>query len=192
MKIWLVSIFIFSCSGAFAESQPRETPVADFTLEDIDGKKISLYGGTNKGVALIAFATGCPIMQKSVPTVRAIEQKFRQKGVAVFFLLVNANEDLAALKKELQAYEISHIPFLKDPGKTVASRFNFKRTAEAVLIDTGKKALAYQGAIVDRFGYGTVKVNQGNPFLERAIEAMLKGEKADPMYTEAKGCLISF
>lgn len=167
--------------------------IPDFELADLSGRKLSLYGEpAAKAVVIVAFGSGCPILRKSIPTIRETEKKYRSKGVRFLFLGVNSREDLAELKKELAADRLSHVSFLPDPGKKIARGLGLSRISEVLLVDAKAKARAYQGAIDDRFGYGTVKVQKGTPFLTTAIDALLSGAEIKTPYTEAKGCLISF
>jgi thiol-disulfide isomerase/thioredoxin len=64
---------------------------ADFTLQDLNGKSVSLSGLRGKTVLLEFWATWCPPCRASVPDIEKIHLAYKDKGVVV--LAVSVDDD---------------------------------------------------------------------------------------------------
>jgi thiol-disulfide isomerase/thioredoxin len=70
----------------------ESTPAPDFTLEDIDAKKISLKDYRGKVVMLNFWATWCPPCRREMPSMERLHQDLKDKDFVV--LAVNQMEDI--------------------------------------------------------------------------------------------------
>ncbi|MCX7922289.1 MAG: TlpA family protein disulfide reductase [Clostridia bacterium] len=144
-------------------SQPEKQPLSDnnaiditaadkaidFTLTDLDGRKISLGDYKGKNVYLNFFATWCPPCKAEMPDIEKMYQKYKDNDLVV--LAVAVGEDRETVKNFVQKngysfkvlldsdqsvgqqYEISAIPvsvFIDKNGNVVAKRVGALREAE--------------------------------------------------------------
>src|SRR5262249_25509089 len=100
MLILVLSFFL--SSGVEAGRELFAPPaagakVSDFTLRDINGRRVSLSGLRDKNAIVIVFVgTECPIANLYIPTLIEMHQKYSAKRVQ--FLLINSNDQDAALE----------------------------------------------------------------------------------------------
>src|SRR2546427_13089857 len=101
--IWLIlfglfgQLLISQTAAAKPESaipaRQAPTKVANFSLRDHEVKNRELYQQADaRAVVLIFTSTGCPIVQKSVPKIKALRDQFGSKGV-VFWLINSTPQD---------------------------------------------------------------------------------------------------
>ncbi len=171
---------------------PPAGAVQNFSLRDEHGIARELYTQTNsKALVLIFTTTGCPIVQKSVPTIKRLRDEFSPRGVLFWFINSNPDDDPGAVTEEAKDFKID-LPILLDHTQSVARGLAATRTAEVFCIEPKTWTVFYRGAIDDRLGYGSEKPRAGHPFLKDALKNFLAGKKVAPARTEVKGCLIQF
>jgi thiol-disulfide isomerase/thioredoxin len=71
----------------------KEIPSVDFTLDSLDGKKVSLSSYKGSLVFLSFWATWCPPCRKEMPGLQALYEKLKAKGLVIVAV------DLAEYKK---------------------------------------------------------------------------------------------
>jgi peroxiredoxin len=186
--------FLASPVGADAplSGERRSGKIENFLLPDHEGKSHELYRQSKaRAVVLIFTITGCPIIEKSTPTIKALRDEFASKGIVFWLVDSNTDDDSKAVKEEVRNFAID-LPVLLDNNQNLARSLDARRTAEAFCIDTKSWTIFYRGAIDDRLGYGTEKPHASHPFLQNALNSFLAGKKIKPARTEVKGCLIHF
>ena len=146
--------------------------------------------GKKKAVVLVFVNTSCPVAQRYLPTLQALEKEYRGKDVQ--FVGVNAAEDdtVIAMATHAVKFEVE-FPFVKDFGGTCAKAFGVTRTPEAVVLDSERR-ICYRGRIDDQFRLGGVRKEATSRDLKDALDAVLAGKKVAPAETEVDGCLITF
>ncbi len=146
--------------------------------------------GTKKAIVLVFTNTTCPVAQRYLPTLQALEREYRGKEVQ--FVAVNAAEEdsLIAMATQAVKHDIE-FPFVKDFDGSCARALGVKRTPEAVVLD-GEKVLRYRGRIDDQFRLGGVRKEPTTRELKDAIDAILAGKKIATAETEVDGCPITF
>ncbi len=140
---------------------------------------------------LIFTTSGCPIIEKSTPTIKALRDEFSSRGVVFWLVDSNTDDDAKTVGEETRNFAID-LPVLLDRNQSVARSVGATRTAEAFCIEPKSWKLFYRGAIDDRLGYGTEKQHASHAYLENALNNFLAGKKIKPARTEVKGCLIHF
>ncbi len=166
--------------------------VENFLLLDHEGKSRELYRQTGaRAVVLIFTTTGCPIIEKSTPTIKALRDEFASRGIVFWLVDSNTDDDAKTVSEETRNFSID-LPVLLDHSQSVARSVGATRTAEAFCIEPKSWTLFYRGAIDDRLGYGTEKQHANHAYLENALNNFLAGKKIKPARTEVKGCLIHF
>lgn len=104
----------------------------DFTLNDLDGKAVSLSSLKGKVVVLDFWATWCGPCVATLPTVSEVTSSFKDRGVV--FYAVNLKENADQIRK-FQTDKVLSFPVLLDSKGTVADLYLAKSIPESVVID---------------------------------------------------------
>jgi len=178
---------------ALAEPSGRELGKAkNFSLQDYSGTSHELFRHSqDRAIVLIFTSTGCPIVQKSVPKIKALRDQFGSKDVIFWLVNSNTEDDAKIIAEEARDFQID-LPILLDHEQSVARAFNATRTAEVICIQPKTWKVFYRGAIDDQLGYGTEKAQATQKYLENALSNFLAGKKINPARTDFKGCRIQF
>jgi len=136
--------------------------VADFTLENIDGKMVSLADYKDeKGVILIFTCNHCPYAVMYEDRINDLHNTFAAKGYPV--LAINPNDPEVQPQDDMP----NMVYLLQNEG--------------------GSMKVTYSGAIDDNHKDAkAVNVK----YVEDAIEAVTNGSNPDPNFTKAIGCTI--
>lgn len=170
-------------------------PVAEnFAALDHMGQYFELYRNAPredlKAVVLITHGLGCPVVQKNIPVIKDIVRDFSPKGIRFLFVNSQPQDTREAIFKDAQAYQID-IPILLDQSQVIARGLRLTRTCEAVVIETRKWKILYQGAIDDRLNYGFDKFEAKEKFLINALNAYLSNQEIGIRETKGIGCAIT-
>ena len=162
--------------------------VKNFSLLDEQGNYFELFRQQKaKAVVLISHRVGCPIIEKNLPRIEQLRQRYEAQGVQ--FFLINGEDSRETLREHRREFGIQ-MPILRDTELAVLTLFNVSRTSAAIVIDPANWRLIYEGAIDDRLGYRTDKPEAGHAYLADALDAFLAGRKVTVARTEANGCVI--
>ena len=167
-------------------------PVDNFALVDQSGTTRELFDdGDAKAVVLMVQGNGCPVVRNALIDLRAVRQRF--EGEPVRFLMINSNlqDDEASILAEAQAWGID-LPVLVDATQQVGEALALTRTAEALVIDTRSRTIAYRGPINDRLVYERQRAQADHHFVVDAVTAVLAGDQPLVTSVAAIGCLINF
>jgi peroxiredoxin len=93
---------------------------ADFTLIDMQGKKVTLSKLHGQVVLVNFWATWCPPCRLELPDLDAIYTRLQSKGLVI---LAITNEDASKVGPFLTKTGY-HMPVLLDPGRKVATQFH--------------------------------------------------------------------
>lgn len=170
----------------------------DFTLQDLDGKSVSLSQFRGKVVVLEWFNPGCPF-------VRAAHTKGSLKGLAdkyagdnVVWLAVNSGgknkqgAGIEANKEGVTEFGI-HYPVLIDETGKVGQLYGAERTPHMFVINP-EGVLVYRGAI-DNSPDGEGQSPEGGKlvnYVDGAISAIRTGAKVSFPETKAYGCSVKY
>jgi thiol-disulfide isomerase/thioredoxin len=144
MKTFLsVLLVILLACNSFAQQPPVGASVPDIKLRDITGKEVSLASLQGKVVVLDFWASWCGPCRRSIPAIKEIYKKYKDKGLEVFAVSVDTdkNEWLKAIKDDAttwvhvidekyavaRSWKVQYIPntFLLDKsGKVVSVNAN--------------------------------------------------------------------
>lgn len=83
-------------------------------------------------------------------------------------------------------------PVLRDEQQLVSRYFGVKRTCDTVVIDTGKMAVVYRGAVDDQFAEGAKKPKPTANYLHDALTEYLANKTVTTPLTQAHGCAITY
>ena len=165
--------------------------IDNFRLLDQAGASHDLYYLSDaRAVVLMVHGNGCPIVRNTLPRLREIRDRFRDRGVE--FLLINSNlQD----KRDLVAREAAEfgidIPILLDATQLVGEALGVERTADVFVIDPKNWKVLYRGPLDDGSAYGTVRPAKKH-YLADALDSTLAGMPVPVARAEAMGCLVNF
>lgn len=131
--ILLLVVAACSESGAAAPQGVNTGNVArDFTLETVDGSKVSLEDHRGQ-VALINFwATWCPPCRAEIPDLESTYLERREDGFVV--LGVNVEESRAVVQQFMDEMEMTY-PVLLDEGGEVMQTYRANGLPMSVIVD---------------------------------------------------------
>ena len=150
------------------------------TLDDFGAKKAFVLAFTN---------TSCPVVQRYLPVLQALEKDYRGKDVQ--FVAVNsaAEDTLIAMATQAVKFDVA-FPFVKDFDAECARALGVTRTPEVVVLDAGKR-IRYRGRIDDQYRLRGHRKEASTRDLKDAIDAVLAGKPVATPETEVDGCLIT-
>ncbi len=165
-----------------------------FSLKNIDGTTVSLsdYDDQN-GVILVFTCNPCPFANAYEQRIIQLHKKYAGQGFPV--VAINPNdvkispEDTFEKMKARASEKEYPFPYLKDETQEIYKAYGATRTPHIFLLKNkgGKFKVAYMGAIDDN-AMDAAAVSKR--YLEKAISAVLSGDKPEPATTKAIGCTI--
>ena len=136
--------YLASLSGAAKTKTEEElqkkmtnTPAPDFTLFDLEGKKVNLSDLKGKIVILDFWATWCGPCKASFPLMKNSVEKYA-KNLDVVFLFVNTMETTEKPEKNVSKFiKEKNYPFrvLLDKDSKVAAAYGVKAIPSKIFID---------------------------------------------------------
>ena len=159
------------------------TPVADFTLRDLDGRSAS-YSALRGNVTVVLFiSTRCPMSNAHNHRMNTLYNEFAGR---VKFIVINSNsnESPAEVREHTRTVGFD-FPVYKDMNNVVADLFGAQATPDTFVMDSSG-VIRYHGYVDDAPNPARVK-NHG---LRLAIEAVLEGKPVMTPETRAFGCTI--
>jgi thiol-disulfide isomerase/thioredoxin len=166
-------------------------PAGDFTFKDIRylPRKLADFG--DKKAYVILFTTlDCPVVQRYLPKLKALDEAYRDKGVQFLAMNVGPSDDLREVAYQALTVD-AEFPFAKDFDGQVVRAVGASRAAEVVVLDADKK-LRYRGHVDNQFRLGGEKPSADREDLKLAIDDVLAGRDVAVSQTAVDGCLISF
>jgi len=192
-------------AAASAEAQPAAAgpaqvgaPAPDFTLQDLDGKSVSLSQFRGKVVVLEWFNPGCPFVRAShtAGSLKGLADKYTSDGVV--WLAVNSGgkgkqgAGIDANREGVTQFGI-HYPVLIDDTGKVGQLYGAERTPHMFVVNP-EGVLVYRGAI-DNSPDGEGQSPEGGKlvnYVDGAIGAIRTGAKVAPEETKAYGCSVKY
>jgi len=188
----LVSFLFLLASSVYAQDTVKiGDKIGKLKFTDIRSLPRTLEDfGKKKAFVLVFTNTSCPVAQRYLPTLQALENEYRAKDVQ--FIAVNsAQEDtLIAMATQAVQHDMA-FPFVKDFDASCARTLGVRRTPEAVVLDANKR-LCYRGRIDDQYRVTGVRKLPTSHDLKDALDSVLAGNKVARAETEVDGCPITF
>jgi peroxiredoxin len=167
--------------------------VADFTLNDLEGKKVSLksLAEGKKYVVIDFWSRECPAAKACEPGFVKLNSDFSSKGVALVHVASNKKEnkadaDVAATKEYAKKNGIT-FPVLLDVENKIADVFGAQTTPHVYIVDAATMKVVYAGAFNDNV-WKPESVKQQHA--REALDLLLAGKPVATASTEPKGCTI--
>ena len=129
--------------------------VADFTLQDLQGKPWTLKQLRGSVVLVNFWATWCPPCRKEMPDLEKLYQRFGKQGLVV---LAMSDEKAATVAPFSNQTKYTY-PILLDPGSKVHERFHVQGIPVSLVYDRGGQLVA-QSADMRTMGQFLDMLNQ--------------------------------
>jgi peroxiredoxin len=194
LTVLLTAFYLAVASGdlrADANERPAiGTEVKDFTFTDIRYLPRTLSDFGDREAFVLVFTTlDCPIVKRSLPKLRTLDEDYRDQGVQ--FVVVNVGPSDTVVDIANQAVQANlGFPFAKDFTGEVVAAVGATRTPECVVIDSQRR-LRYRGRIDSEFRLGGVRPDPGRQDLREAIDDVLAERDVRVTATPVDGCLIT-
>lgn len=138
---YTVYINLFLHNETVAKGQGQHEAAYDFTLQDLEGKEISLSDFKGKGVIVNFWATYCPPCEKEMPYLNNVYQAYKDKGIEI--LAVNAKEPRILVSPFVEEKNLS-FPILLDRTGTTVDQYKILNLPITFFIDE-------DGVIIEKF-----------------------------------------
>tara|TARA_R110002012_G_scaffold17930_5_gene66689 strand:- start:3241 stop:3852 length:612 start_codon:yes stop_codon:yes gene_type:complete len=166
----------------------------DFSLENIDGKMVSLKDYKDaKGFIVIFTCNTCPYAVAYEDRIIALDKKYAEKGFPVIAIMPNNTEvkpkdNMEAMRARAKAKGFT-FPYLMDEGQKIYPQYGATKTPHVyILLKTlDGNQVQYIGAIDDNY-QDAKAVNQ--KYAEDAVDSLLSGKPIKETQTRAIGCSI--
>ncbi|PNQ73769.1 thioredoxin family protein [Hanstruepera neustonica] len=166
----------------------------DFSLENIDGKMVSLADFKEaKGFIVVFTCNTCPYAVAYEDRVEALNKKYADKGYPVIAIMPNntdvkPGDNMEAMQARAKAKGFT-FPYLMDQGQKIYPQYGATKTPHVFVLQKTKKGnvVKYIGAIDDNYQDANA-VNQ--KYVENAVDALLSGKEITETKTRAIGCSI--
>ena len=189
----LLACLAAAAPSALAEHRTGDVEIGDriaelsFTDTRYLPRSLSEFG--ERAAYVVVFTTtDCPLVQRYLPRLVALEREFRPR--AVQFVAVGVGPQDSLLEIAAQAAEKGGgIPFVKDFDGSTVRALGVERTPQVVVLD-GERRLRYRGRVDSQYRLGGVRPNEGRADLRTAIEDVLAGREVAVSETPVDGCRI--
>jgi len=195
-RLFIVCLFLSHCCLASAGEFNKKINVGDPApawkdLPGADGKTHSLDELKNKEVVVVVFTcNSCPVANDYEDRMIGFAKKHAAAEGKVALVAINVNtipDDRLDKMKQRAEKKKYNFPYLYDETQKIAVDFGAMYTPEFFVLDKNRKVV-YMGAMDDKSNEKEAMQN----FVEPAVEAALKGQKAAKGETLARGCMIRF
>jgi peroxiredoxin len=166
----------------------------DFSLKNIDGKMVSLADYKDaKGYIVTFTCNTCPYAVMYEDRIIDLDKKYAAKGYPVIAIMPNdtnikPDDDLNAMKQRAKEKGFT-FPYLIDKEQTVFPKYGATKTPHMFVLQKTKKGniVKYIGAIDDNYKDASAVTTK---YVEKAVDALIKGEDVKEKETKAIGCSI--
>src|ERR1051326_4942132 len=109
-----------SAAAEQAGSPEVSSQVLNFALIDHQGRLHELRRLGGKAVVLYFTANDCPVARQSARKIKALQEKFADRGVSVFMVNSCMADDRKSISAEAAELHVWHVPVLKDETQGAA------------------------------------------------------------------------
>ena len=167
-------------------------PAPLFSLQDQNGKTVSLADFSGKIVVLEWFNNECPFVKKQYKTgnMNSLAKKYGEQGV--IWLAINTTEGKTNADNKAIASEWNmDRPILNDSAGDVGHAYKSQNTPTMYIIDK-QGTLAYWGAIDSKPTPDASDISSSTNYVAKALDEMLAGQSVSEPKTKAYGCSVKY
>jgi len=167
---------------------------ADFSLENIDNKKVSLADYKDaKGFIVIFTCNHCPYAKAYEDRILDLNKKYASQGYPV--IAINPNDPAVQPEDSFQKMQERYkekgftFPYLFDEGQHVYPQYGATKTPHVFVLqkEEGKNIVRYIGAIDNNYENAD---DVSERYVEDAVNALIAGQEIKTTSTVAIGCTI--
>jgi len=115
-------------------TKPRtEKSAPDFSLQDINGNKVSLEDFRGKSILLNFWATWCQACKEELPSMQRLHETLSGEGIEVVAISID-RRNLDRIKEFAKEYKLT-FPILWDPDQKVRKHYYIMGLPTTYLID---------------------------------------------------------
>ena len=171
------------------------TPAPDFTLEDLDGRSVTLSELRGKIVVLEWFNPGCPFVKYAhgKGPLATLAAQHSAKGIT--WLAINSGakgkqgHGIETNRKAAAEWKMTH-PVLIDEDGVVGKAYGAKTTPHMFIVDA-KGTLVYRGGL-DNSPLGEAPEGGRIDYVSQALEAVGAGRSVGQAETKPYGCSVKY
>jgi peroxiredoxin len=193
-KLLALLVAFATSSALMAQGYAVGDAATDFSLKNIDGKKVALADYKQaKGFIVVFTCNHCPYAVAYEDRIIALDKKYKPLGYPV--IAINPNDPVAQPKDSYEAMQVRAkekgftFPYLLDDGQTIYPQYGAEKTPHVfVLKKTGnKQVVSYIGAIDNNYRNAAEATEH---YVADAVDALLAGKAPAITKTVAIGCSI--
>lgn len=143
-----------------------------------------------KVFVFVTLDTGCPLVQRYLPTLKKFDEDYRARGVHLIGLNAGAGDSIPAMAAQAVRHGLE-FPVVKDLDGSCAKALGLSRTPEVAVLDAERK-LRYRGRIDDQYRHGGARRAPENQDLRAALDAVLDGKTVANPESPVDGCPITW
>ena len=203
MKTCLISacsaaLLALSVSGTAMAAATVGQPAPNFTLNDLNGKRVSLADYKGKHVVLEWQNPGCPFVQKHYDSgnMQQLQNKYDAKDTV--WLSINSthpshqdyqsNEKMSAYLASKKAAPDAYMP---DTDGSVGLSYGAKTTPHMYVINPAG-VLVYAGAIDDKRGTNPAEIARAKNYVVAALDESKAGKPVSAATSQPYGCSVKY
>ncbi len=198
LKLLTAIICVFALSAFTTKSDSEGYKIGDiatdFSLENIDGNKVSLSDyKDSKGFIVIFTCNTCPFAVAYEDRIEALNKKYAAKGYPVIAIMPNntdvkPGDNMEAMKARAKAKGFT-FPYLMDEGQKIYPQYGATKTPHVYILQKTKKGnvVKYIGAIDDNYKDAEAVTTT---YVQDAVNALINEEAIEIKKTRAIGCSI--
>lgn len=192
----LVAIFSFTLFSMAQDGYKVGDNIKDFSLQNIDGKNVSLADyKDSKGFIITFTCNHCPYAMAYEDRILALNKKYAKAGYPV--IAINPNDAIQYPEDNFEAMQVRakekkfNFPYLYDESQNIAKQFGATKTPHVFIVqkEGDKLVVKYIGAIDDNWEKAA---DVKEKYAESAIDALLAGKPVATTSTKAIGCSIKW
>lgn len=166
----------------------------DFSLKNIDGKKVSLSDYKEaKGFIVVFTCNHCPFAVAYEDRIIALDKKYKNLGYPV--IAINPNNPEVQPKDSFDEMKVRAkeknftFPYLFDEGQKIYPQYGATKTPHIYLLQKTSKGneVKYIGAIDDNYNDASAVKTK---YVENAVNSLLESKEIEIKSTKAIGCSI--
>ncbi|MCP4900739.1 MAG: redoxin domain-containing protein [bacterium] len=188
LLVGLAAVMVMTCG--LVNATAGDGSASDFTLEDTNGKEVSLSDFEGKVVVLEWVNPDCPYVKRHYEAGTMVDLANKYAGRDVVWLAVNSTNymDAATSEKFRGGHDVPY-PFLVDQPGTVGKSYLAATTPHMFVIDR-EGSVVYQGAIDD--DPRGKKADEAVNYVAKALDELLAGKAVATSETKPYGCSVKY
>lgn len=194
----LTAAFLLISSSAFAVGPTVDQAAPNFTLTDINGKKVSLSDFKGKTVVLEWVNFDCPFVKKHYGSgnMQSLQKTYTEKNVVWLSICSSApgkegNFSAADVKSKIKERNAVPTHYLIDESGTVGKLYSAKTTPHMFVINK-EGVLVYAGAIDDTPSTDKDDIKTAKNYVSATLDAVLSGKPVETKTTSSYGCSVKY